>query len=91
LADWGVVRRPRGQTAKVGRTGLYIGTEGFADPELSQTPHEATASSDIYSIGRVIAWALTGELPRTALSLLPPPSPWRSIVRACRPVPLPPP
>jgi hypothetical protein len=82
LADWGIVRRPRGQTTKVGRTGLYIGTEGFAAPELSEIPHEATASSDIYSIGRVIAWALTGELPRTNLPLLPPPGPWRSIVRA---------
>lgn len=82
LADWGIVRRPRGQTTKVGRTGLYIGTEGFAAPELSETPHEATASSDIYSIGRVIAWALTGEMPRTNLPLLPPPGPWRSIVRA---------
>ncbi|WP_328443339.1 serine/threonine protein kinase [Streptomyces sp. NBC_00386] len=82
LADWGIVRRPRGQTTKAGRTGLYIGTEGFAAPELFQAPHEATASSDIYSIGRVIAWALTGDLPKTNLPLLPPPGPWRSIVRA---------
>ncbi|MET7701072.1 protein kinase [Streptomyces sp. NPDC005485] len=82
LADWGIVRRPRGQTTKAGRTGLYIGTEGFAAPELFETPHEATASSDIYGIGRVIAWALTGELPKTNLPLLPPPGPWRSIVRA---------
>ncbi|MFD8368415.1 serine/threonine protein kinase [Streptomyces hygroscopicus] len=82
LADWGIVRRPRGQTTKVGRTGLYIGTEGFAAPELSGTPHEATASSDIYSIGRVIAWALTGELPKTNLRSLPAPGPWRTIVRA---------
>jgi len=82
LADWGIVRRPRGQTTKVGRTGLYIGTEGFAAPELSGTPHEATASSDIYSIGRVIAWALTGEMPQTNLPLPPPPGPWRGVVRA---------
>ena len=82
LADWGIVRRPRGQTTKVGRTGLFIGTEGFAAPELSGTPHEATASSDIYSIGRVIAWALTGKLPETNLPLLPPPGPWRAVVRA---------
>ncbi|WP_446458722.1 AbiJ-related protein [Streptomyces rochei] len=82
LADWGIVRRPRGQTTKVGRTGPYIGTEGFAAPELSEAPHEATASSDIYSIGRVIAWALTGELPKANLPLLPPPGPWRTVVRA---------
>ncbi|WP_411139313.1 protein kinase domain-containing protein [Streptomyces sp. C10] len=82
LADWGIVRRPRGQTTKVGRTGHFIGTEGFAAPELFRAPHEATASSDIYSIGRVIAWALTGKLPETNLPLLPPPGPWRTIVRA---------
>lgn len=82
LADWGIVRRPRGQTTKVGRTGLFIGTEGFAAPELSVAPHEATASSDIYSIGRVIAWALTGKLPETNLPLMPPPGPWRTVVRA---------
>ncbi|GGT02679.1 AbiJ-related protein [Streptomyces cinerochromogenes] len=82
LADWGIGRRPRGQTTKVGRTGHFIGTEGFAAPELFKAPHDATASSDIYSIGRVIAWALTGKLPETNLPLLPPPGPWRSIVRA---------
>ncbi|MGW3360992.1 AbiJ-related protein [Streptomyces bungoensis] len=82
LADWGIVRRPRGQTTKVGRTGHFLGTEGFAAPELFRAPHEATESSDIYSIGRVIAWALTGTLPETNLPLLPPPGPWRTIVRA---------
>ncbi|WP_317619723.1 protein kinase domain-containing protein [Streptomyces akebiae] len=83
LADWGVVRRPRGQTTKVGRTGHFIGTEGFAAPELFIKPHEdATAASDIYSLGRVIAWALTGEMPQSNVELLPPPGPWRNIVRA---------
>lgn len=33
LADW-ASSRPRGQTTKVGRTGRFIGTEGFAAPEL---------------------------------------------------------
>ncbi|MFB7275422.1 serine/threonine-protein kinase [Streptomyces sp. NPDC056244] len=83
LADCGVVRRPRGQTTKIGRTGHFIGTEGFAAPELFIKPHEdATAASDIYSLGRVIAWALTGEMPQTNIELLPPPGPWRNIVRA---------
>uniref|UniRef100_A0AAU2W2X6 Protein kinase domain-containing protein n=1 Tax=Streptomyces sp. NBC_00008 TaxID=2903610 RepID=A0AAU2W2X6_9ACTN len=66
----------------MGRTGLYIGMEGFAAPDLSDTPHEATASSDIYSIGRVIAWAITSGLPKANLPLLPPPGPWRTVLRA---------
>ncbi|MFF9398081.1 PaeR7I family type II restriction endonuclease [Streptomyces sp. NPDC014744] len=83
LADWGIGRRPRGQTTMPGRTGHYIGTEGFSAPELSMNPHETTTqSSDIYSLGRVIAWALTGKAPQANVLLLPPVGPWRSIVRA---------
>ncbi|GHJ36041.1 protein kinase [Streptomyces sp. TS71-3] len=80
LADWGIVRRPRGQTTKVGRT-RKIGTEGFGAPELFLDAHDATPSSDIYGIGRVIAWALTGENPQMNVQLLPDPGPWRNVTR----------
>ncbi|MFG2489870.1 PaeR7I family type II restriction endonuclease [Streptomyces caniferus] len=83
LADWGIGRRPRGQTTLPGRTGHYIGTEGFAAPELSSDPHNTTChASDIYSLGRVIAWALTGRSPQVNVPLLPDAGPWRSVVRA---------
>ncbi|WP_106960773.1 protein kinase domain-containing protein [Streptomyces sp. 351MFTsu5.1] len=81
LADWGIVRRPRGQTTKAGRTRFEIGTEGFAAPELFVAAHEATPAADIYGIGRVIAWALTGKYPQTNVQLLPPPGPWRNVTR----------
>ncbi|MFF7443054.1 PaeR7I family type II restriction endonuclease [Streptomyces sp. NPDC008122] len=81
LADWGTVRRPRGETTFIGRTGAYIGTLGFAPPELSVTPHDAVPASDVYSLGRVAAWALTGEWPQANIPLLPPHEPWRTIVR----------
>ncbi|WP_436792066.1 protein kinase domain-containing protein [Yinghuangia sp. YIM S10712] len=81
LADWGLVRRPHGQTTKVDRTRFSLGTEGFAAPEMSTAPHAATATCDIYSIGRVISWALTGEKPQTNRQLFPSPGPWRTIVR----------
>ncbi|MFE2561613.1 serine/threonine protein kinase [Streptomyces sp. NPDC059352] len=83
LADWGTVRRPAGQTTKVGRTTAGIGTEGFSAPELFTNPElRPQPSSDIYSVGRVIAWALTGNLPMPNKELLPVPGPWRNIVRA---------
>ncbi|WP_220040859.1 protein kinase domain-containing protein [Streptomyces sp. NTH33] len=81
LADWGTGRRPRGQTTFIGRTGAYIGTLGFAPPELSVKPHDAVPASDIYSLGRVAAWALTGEWPQANIPLLPTQEPWRTIVR----------
>ncbi|MFJ3099134.1 AbiJ-related protein [Streptomyces hydrogenans] len=85
LADWGIVRRPAGQTTKVGRTAAVggVGTEGFTAPELFTHPDERPQpSSDIYSVGRMIAWALTGEKPMANKELLPAPGPWRNIVRA---------
>ncbi|MFF5488282.1 PaeR7I family type II restriction endonuclease [Streptomyces virginiae] len=81
LADWGAARRPRGQTTFAGRTGAYIGTPGFAPPELSVNPHDAVPASDIYSLGRVAAWALTGERPLPNIPLLPAQEPWQTIVR----------
>ncbi|MFE6197295.1 protein kinase [Streptomyces sp. NPDC057838] len=81
LADWGIVRRPRGQTTKAGRTRFEIGTEGFAAPELFVAAHEATPAADIYGIGRVIAWALTGKYPQMNIQLLPDPGPWRNVTR----------
>lgn len=81
LGDWGVVRRPRGQTTKADRTRTEVGTEGFAAPELFIDAHQATPAADIYGVGRVIAWALTGSNPQMNVLLLPEPGPWRTIVR----------
>ncbi|MGW4724922.1 protein kinase domain-containing protein [Streptomyces sp. NPDC004291] len=82
LADWGIVRRPRGQTSDLGvLTNSAIGTEGFAAPELSAGAHEATFASDIYSLGQLIGWILTGTWPRPNIPLLPPHGPWYGVVR----------
>ncbi|MGV9401717.1 protein kinase domain-containing protein [Streptomyces sp. NPDC003667] len=83
LGDWGIVRRPRGQTTNPKRTGTKIGTAEFGAPELSIAPHHATPASDIYSLGKVIGWLLTGTDPEPNMPLLPPPGPWRSVVRQC--------
>jgi hypothetical protein len=83
VADWGLGRRPRGQTSlpRRTRTGSGFGSEGFAAPELSSgNPHNVKAAADIYSIGRLIAAILTGESPEQNLPLLPESGPWRPIV-----------
>ncbi|MCX4826585.1 serine/threonine protein kinase [Streptomyces sp. NBC_01142] len=82
LGDWGIVRRPRGQTTNPRRTGTAIGTAEFGAPELSVDPHNATPASDIYSLGKVIGWLLTGLPPEPNVPLLPP-GPWRGVVRHC--------
>ncbi len=84
LGDWGIVRRPHGQTTTPGRTGREIGTTEWGAPELSVDPHNATSASDIYSLGKVIGWLLTGTKPEANVPLLPPHgSPWRAVVRQC--------
>jgi serine/threonine protein kinase len=65
VADWGLVRRPAGQTT-VDRTrpgGVALGTDGFAPPESYVDSHAATSAWDIYSLGRLAAWAVTGTRP----------------------------
>jgi len=84
VADWGLGRRPRGQTTDPHRTqvGVAFGTEGFAAPELGVNAHIVGPQADIYSIGQLIGWALTGRRPQANVPLLPPAGPWRTIVKA---------
>ena len=81
VADWGIVRRPHGQTTvKHTKTGVLLGSEGFAPPEAHDTAHSATAAWDSYSLGRVAAWASTGKRPVPNIELIAP-EPWRRFVR----------
>lgn len=83
VADWGLVRRPLGETTKA-RTGMKqaFGTDGFAAPELWDDAHNnASVLTDIYSLGRVAAWAVTGRWPKPNVSLEPE-GPWRQLVRS---------
>ncbi|SMC47152.1 serine/threonine-protein kinase [Kibdelosporangium aridum] len=83
VADWGLGRRPRGQTSDPRRTaaGTQFGTLGFAAPEMSVNAHEIGPQADVYSIGQIIGWALTGQWPQANIPLLPEPGPWRRIVQ----------
>ncbi|WP_435192099.1 protein kinase domain-containing protein [Streptomyces sp. bgisy126] len=83
VADWGIARRPRGETSvDKSLTNTSIGSDGWAAPELSTDPHDgACPASDIYSLGQVIGWILTGTWPQPNVPLLPPPGPWRRVVR----------
>jgi serine/threonine protein kinase len=80
VADWGLVRRPSGQTSAP-LTSEAVGTDGFLAPEVwIQGGHIADQRADVYGLGRVAAWAITGELPAPNLDLLPD-GPWRLFVR----------
>ncbi|MEE1751176.1 dsDNA nuclease domain-containing protein [Streptomyces sp. SP18CS02] len=83
LADWGIVRRPPGQTTHAQRTrlGASMGSEGFAAPELSFDAHSAGPPTDVYSLGQLIGWAITRRNPQQNIPLIPDSGPWRAVVR----------
>lgn len=82
VADWGLGRRPRGETSHPGRTrtGTGYGTEGFAAPELSLDAHQAAPPADIYSVGQIIGAVVTGRAPQANIPLIPPSGPWQRVV-----------
>ncbi|MEH0820482.1 MULTISPECIES: serine/threonine-protein kinase [unclassified Micromonospora] len=84
VADWGLGRRPHGHTTAPGRTqvGQLYGSLGYAAPELYTDAHAVGPQTDIYSIGQIIGWALLQTDPRANVPHLPPPGPWRAVVRA---------
>lgn len=81
VADWGLVRRPRGKTTNLLTKGVTIGTQGYIAPEVfASDAHEVTAAADVYSLGCVAAWALTGTPPAPGAPTLPV-GRWRSFLR----------
>jgi tRNA A-37 threonylcarbamoyl transferase component Bud32 len=63
LSDFGTVRRPAGQTTQhLTVVGSLLGTEHFAAPELWDDAHKADYRTDIYGLGRVVAWLLGEKL-----------------------------
>lgn len=79
LADWGLTRRPLGETtARMTQSGHLLGTAGFAPPEAYTDPHNVGPPGDIYSIGQLIAWATGGEpIPNISANA---PAPWTQLV-----------
>jgi serine/threonine protein kinase len=82
IADCGLARRPLGETTE-GLTGSAsrLGTDGYMAPESFGEPHLVTEAADIYSLGRILAFLLTGQRPVLITPLLPGDGPWRAVVR----------
>lgn len=86
VGDWGMVKQPPDAASRpLTKTGARMGTPGFDAPELDVDPRSATPAADVFSLGRIAAWFVSGKPAHAAF----PPLPdgdfihWRPFVRAC--------
>jgi serine/threonine protein kinase len=64
VADFGIVRNPAGlTTSKLTHAGGLTGSAGWAAPEQYSDAHDATITADVYSLGAIASWLLTGKPP----------------------------
>ena len=71
ISDWGLVRAYGRTTIVRTMPNQSFGTAGFAAPELWDDAHTADGRADIYSLGRIVAWAVTGRWPKPNFPLIP--------------------
>jgi serine/threonine protein kinase len=85
IADWGLVTRPYHTGSSPLTKAGGLGTDGFTAPEVLVDGRNATAVSDVYSLGRIAEWYLTGQNPVPGGRVLPDGDQghWRAFVRAC--------
>ena len=64
VLDFGLVRRmkPAEQDPRVSDADYVVGTPAFMAPELAKSPTEVDSRADVYAIGCVAYWLLTGHL-----------------------------
>ena len=70
IIDFGIAH-VTGHEEASGGDGITFGTTGFSSPEVARGRSHLEATSDVYSIGAVIYYALTGE-PADGPDLIPP-------------------
>jgi eukaryotic-like serine/threonine-protein kinase len=69
VLDFGVARALEGrQETRLTQAGLLMGTPGFIAPEQIESPADADARSDIYALGAILFFMVTGHRPYHGLT-----------------------
>ncbi len=82
VADWGCVKMPDGKHRKaLTRARTAMGTVPWAAPEALEDGREVDARADIFSLGRIVGWLVSGKVPEpNKESSIDGTSPWRKFV-----------
>lgn len=79
VGDFGIVHRPSSQGTDL-ETSRVLGTSGFIAPEVALgSSADISAATDVYSLGRTLAWVLTGKVAENFAPIAVP-SPWSTLV-----------
>lgn len=64
IVDFGIARQSTSEVARLTMTGTRMLSLGYASPEQETQPALADERSDVYSLGGILYFCLTGENPR---------------------------
>ena len=62
ITDFGLAKHLNAESGLT-RTGMVMGTPGFMAPEQATGKSDVTTSADIYSLGAILYWLVTGQPP----------------------------
>lgn len=66
VADFGLAKRLDAEDADKTRTGVIVGTPGYMAPEQAQNTDAVGPQTDVYALGCILYYLITGKAPFTA-------------------------
>ncbi len=67
LTDLGLAKQLDGES-EITRTGLVLGSPGFMSPEQAAGKADVTIAADVYAMGAILYWLISGSAPITGKS-----------------------
>lgn len=81
VGDWGLVQKPEGQTSlPLTAVGQPLGTREFGPPEAQGAASGVGPEFDVFYLGAVASWVVTGVMPFEGRVETPTHEPWRTFV-----------